>query len=377
MNGRFPALRLPVAPPFAPMESTPVEQLPSGAGWQYEPKWDGFRCLAFRDARTVVLQSKAGEPLTRYFPETVMAVASLPHERFVLDCEIIVFSGSKISYDELMQRIHPSARKVAQLSAKTPATLLAFDLLALGDESLIEEPLSDRRKKLEKFFKGVEVNGVQLSPATGKRPEALGWLRDLEGAGLDGIMAKRKDAPYRSGEREGMVKLKPQRTCDCVIAGVRRAPEADVSQAVEGHATPAAAPGPGEITSLLLGLYDDEGLLHHVGTVAQLPPNAKKGLEKLLAPLHPAAGATDLGGFTGRQPPTEHKAGGHLQKRDYESLRPGLVCEVTYDRFTQDHFRHNPTFLRFRPDKKAAQCDFDQVRPPADMSGRGFDLIGL
>ena len=365
MNGRFPALKLPVSPPFAPMESTPVEELPSGAGWQYEPKWDGFRCLAFRDGRTVVLQSKAGEPLTRYFPETVMAVASLPHDRFVIDCEIIVFAstarGSRISFEELQQRIHPSARKVAQLSAKTPATLLVFDLLALGDNSLIDASVGDRRKQLEKFFKGVEVTGVQLSPATAKRPEALGWLRDLEGAGLDGLMAKKKDAPYRTGEREGWMKMKTQRTCDCVVGGVRRSQSG------------------GEVISLLLGLYDAEGLLHHVGTASQLPPVVKKALDKLVAPLALTEGdVTEGSGFTGKQPPSEHRVAGHAQKaRDFEPLHAGLVCEVQYDRFTQDHFRHHPTFLRWRTDKKAAKCNFEQVRPPEDKKARGFDLIGL
>ena len=261
MNGRFPALSLAVVPPFSPMEAEPAETLPTGAGWQYEPKWDGFRCIAFRDGRTVVLQAKNGEPLTRYFPELVMAIASLPQQRFALDGEVVVFAeGGRISYDDLSQRIHPSARRVAQLSAKSPATYLVFDLLAEEDAALVEQPLSDRRKRLEKFFKGQEIGGLHLSPATARRTEALGWLKELAGAGLDGLVAKRKDEPYHAGERAGMVKIKTEHTCDCVVGGFRRN-------------------GDGAPTTLLLGLYDDEGLLHFVGATDALAPEARLGPE--------------------------------------------------------------------------------------------------
>ena len=164
---------MPVAPPLSPMEATPTERRPTGAGWIFEPKWDGYRCVAFRDERVVVLQSRAGEPLTRYFPELVMAVASLPEERFVLDGEIVVIGGDgRLNYEDLEQRIHPSARRVAQLSGRTPATFLAFDLLALGDEPLIDAALSTRRKRLEAFFAAADVAGIHLSPSTTRRPQA-------------------------------------------------------------------------------------------------------------------------------------------------------------------------------------------------------------
>ena len=364
MNGRFPALSLAVTPPFAPMEAEPTGSLPSGAGWQYEPKWDGFRCLAFRDGRTVVLQSKSGEPLTRYFPELVMAVAQLSHQRFAIDGEVVVFAeGGRMSYDDLAQRIHPSARRVAQLSAKTPATLLVFDLLAEDDESLIEKPLADRRKRLEKFFKGQEIAGLHLSPATTKRPEALGWLKELAGAGLDGLIAKRKDEPYRAGERAGMVKMKLERTCECVVGGFRKKVDEN---------------GGGQPSTLLLGLYDDEGLLHYVGATEALPPETRAKVAELVGPLvePPAAAgtpATSTAGFSGRGPGPEGRA---TRPRDFEAVKPALVCEVRFDRMSGDRFRTPPTLLRFRPDKKPKQCTFDQVRPPDDV-GRGFELIGL
>lgn len=350
MKGRFPALSLAVSPPLTPMEAQLVEELPKGAGWQYEPKWDGFRCIAFRDGRTVVLQSKAGEPLTRYFPEVVMALSSVPEPRFALDGELVVIGDDgRLRYDELVQRIHPSARRVAQLSATTPATLLAFDLLAIEDESLTDEPLSKRRARLEKLFKQVEGLGLHLSPATSKRAEALGWLRELAGAGLDGLVAKRRDEPYRSGDREAMAKVKTERTADCVVGGVRRN-------------------GNGEVVALLLGLYGDEGALHFVGTTASLAPELTPSLAEKVAPLVGGEG------FTGRQPAAPGRAG---RVREWEPVKPTLVCEVRYDRFTEEGFRHPPSFVRWRPDKAPSQCRFDQVRPPKKAKGHGLELIGL
>ena len=358
MNGRFPAMSLPVQPPLTPMEGRPAEALPAGAGWQYEPKWDGFRCLAFRDGRTVALQAKSGEPLTRYFPEVVMALANLDRPRFVLDGEIVVIGDrGTLAWEELMQRIHPSARRVAQLSAKTPATFLAFDLIAEGDDSLLALPLVDRRKRLDKFFAKQQVNGIQLSPATVRHKEALGWLRDLEPAGLDGLVAKRLDAAYLPGSREAMVKLKPEHTADCVVAGLRR------------------REGGQDVGALLLGLYDEAGVLHFVGATALLGSDDKKALDKLLAPLL-GAPAGDAAGFTGRQPGAETRLA-HAKSRDWEPLRPALVAEVRFDRFAGDHFRHPPSLVRMRPDKKPAQCTFDQVQPPTARKGHGLELIGL
>ena len=357
MNGRFPSLTLPVLPPLAPMEAKSVETLPTGTGWQFEPKWDGFRCLAFREGRTVVLQSKQGEPLTRYFPEVVMAVANLPHERFVLDGELVIVGAEgRLSYDVLQERLHPSARKVAQLSARSPATYLVFDLLAEDEESLLGKTLVERRKRLEAFFEDVEEGaGVHLSPVTAKRTEALGWLKNLESAGLDGLVAKKTGAKYQSGQRDGMVKLKPQRTADCVVGGLRRGGE-----------------GGREVSALLLGLYDDEGRLHHVGAATGFPASVRKGLDKLLAPL--------LGGpspFDGTAPGAETRFS-HGKSRDWEPLRPELVAEVSYDRFDVDRFRNLTTFLRWRQDKAPARCTFDQVRPPEAPKGApGLELIGL
>jgi ATP-dependent DNA ligase len=350
MNGRFPSLSLPVQPPIEPMEGYPVDDLPANKGWQYEPKWDGFRCLVFREGRTVALQSKTGEPLTRYFPEVVMAASSLPHDRFVLDGELVVIGEGRLSWEDLVQRIHPSARKVAQLSAKSPATLLVFDLLAEGDTSLVERPLSERRRRLERFFADVDTPGVQLSPATQKRTEALGWLKKLEGAGIDGVVAKRTTEPYLGGRRDAMVKLRPERTADCVVGGFRRA-------------------GDGEgVASLLLGLFDEEGRLHFVGSASGFSPTVRKGLLKVLEPLIAAPG------FTGITPSAESRIT-HGKMRDWEPLRPELVCEVRYDHFSGGRFRQVTDFVRWRPDKAAEQSTFDQVRPPP---ARGLEqLIGL
>jgi ATP-dependent DNA ligase len=362
LKGRFPAMSLAINPPLAPMEAREADELPSGTGWQYEPKWDGFRCLAYRDGRTVVLQAKSGEPLTRYFPEVVMAIAALPGARFVLDGEIVVIGeGSRLSHDDLAQRIHPSARKVAQLSARTPATFLAFDLLAEGDDSLLPRPLAERRARLERFFKGARIDGVGLSPASGKKAEAVAWLRDLASAGIDGVVAKRKDAAYEPGAREAMVKFRVTRTLDCVVGGVRRSGEGPAAQA-----------------TLLLGLHDDEGLLHYVGTTAPLAAAAIKGLDKLVTPL------LQPPGFTGRQPPSRpvvssapRPPSSAARPRDFEPLRPALTVEVRYDRFTADQFRGNPVLVRFRPDKKPAQCTFDALRPPRAVKGQGLERIGL
>jgi ATP-dependent DNA ligase len=357
MNGRFPSLTIPVRPPLSPMEARAVETLPAGSGWQFEPKWDGFRCLAFREARTVVLQSKAGEPLTRYFPEVVMAVANLPEQRFVLDGELVIVRGDgRLSFDDLQERLHPSARKVAQLSARSPATFVVFDLLAEGDDALLDEPLAERRKRLEKFFQRVAAagggDGVRLSPVTAKKSEALGWLKSLGPAGVDGVVAKKTAAGYGGGQRDAMVKLKPERTADCVVGGLRRAADGK------------------EIAALLLGLYDDDGRLHYVGAAGGFPDKVRKGLDKAVAPL---AGAS---AFTGTTPTTESRLG-HGKSRDWEPLEPRLVCEVRYDRFDEDRFRHVTTFVRWRPDKPPERCTFDQVRPEAPKGARGLELIGL
>ena len=249
----FPALDLPIVPPFPPMEARLEESLPGGAGWVFEPKWDGFRCLAFKSGDTVALQSKSGQALGRYFPEMVEAVRRLPVSRVVLDGEIVVDVDGHLSFDDLLQRIHPAESRVRRLGAETPAMLLAFDLLVDGDgASLIDRPLPERRRRLEALLAGADAARIHPSPATPDRALAEAWLGDLA-TGLDGVMAKRADVPYRSGERTGMVKVKRRRTADCVVGGFR-------------YQQPSARGADGsEIGSLLLGLYDASGLLHHVG----------------------------------------------------------------------------------------------------------------
>ena len=321
------------------MEALSVDDVPTGKDWQYEPKWDGFRCLVFRDNNKIELQSKAGQPLTRYFPEIAQEAGKLKAKAFALDGEIVVPEGRAFSFDALLQRIHPAASRVERLSKETPALLIVFDLLA--DESgkpLTKLPLAERRKRLEAFArKYFPKNGsIRLSPATTKLAEANKWLKRV-GATLDGIIAKRRDFEYRSGDRSGMQKIKNYRSADCVIGGFR------YNQ------------GKNVVGSLLLGLYDDHALLHHVGFTSTIKAAEKKALteklEKLIAPP----------GFTGDKPggpsrwSTERSA-------EWQPLKPKLVVEVGYDHFTGGRFRHGTTLLRWRPDKAPRQCTMDQVK---------------
>jgi ATP-dependent DNA ligase len=324
--------------PFPPMEALSVDAVPSGPEWQYEPKWDGFRCLVFRDGDTVELQSKSGQPLTRYFPEIVEAVGRLEPRLFVLDGEIVVPSDAAFSFDALLQRIHPAASRIKRLADETPALLIVFDLLAGTDgEALTGLPLRERRVRLE-HFAGKYLNGgdrIRFSPVTTRLSTAKGWL-SRSGGMLDGIIAKRRDADYRSGERTGMVKIKNQRTADCVVGGFRYN---------EGKRV---------VGSLLLGLYD-EGLLHHVGFTSTIKRNEKPALteklQKLIAPP----------GFTGNTPggPSRWST---KRSAEWQPLRPKLVVEVCYDHFGGDRFRHGTRLMRWRPDKAPRQCTFDQVK---------------
>lgn len=332
------AMTLELKPPIPPMEALSVDEIPQGPAWQYEPKWDGFRCLAFRDGERVELHSKAGKSLNRYFPEIVAGVAALDARAFVLDGEIAVPAGRAFSFDDLLQRIHPAASRVRKLAAETPAIFIAFDLLAGSDgHSLIERPLTARRDALEDFaarhLKGHER--VRLSPATVKLAQARGWLRQV-GATLDGIIAKRRDAEYRPGERTAVQKVKNYRSADCVVGGFR-------------YGT-----GSRSVGSLLLGLYDDEGLLHHVGFTSGIAASERRALTERLEKL------TGEPGFTGNAPggpsrwSTERSA-------QWVPLKPKLVVEVCYDHFSGGRFRHGTRILRWRPDKAPRQCTFDQV----------------
>jgi ATP-dependent DNA ligase len=329
---------MPLKPPIAPMEARSVDAVPAGPEWQYEPKWDGFRCLVFRDGESVTLQSKAGKPLTRYFPDVVAAVRALKAKTFTLDGEIAVPHDGAFSFDALLQRIHPAQSRIEKLSAETPALLIVFDLL--GDErgkSLLDMPLSERRLKLEAFAAKAFPTGirVRLSPATTKLPEAKGWLKKV-GSTLDGIIAKRRDAPYATGTRDAVVKVKNYRSADCVVGGFRYGTDSKL------------------IGSLLLGLYDDQGLLHHVGFTSSI---ARADKPALTAKLEKLKGGP---GFTGNAPggpsrwSTERSA-------EWVPLKPKLVIEVCYDHFSGERFRHGTRLLRWRPDKAPTQCTMDQV----------------
>src|SRR5688572_21223335 len=221
----FPRLNLPIAPPFPPMEAATADQLPTGSEWAYEPKWDGFRCLAFRDGDTLALQSKAGQPLGRYFPELVSALKALPTRSFVLDGEIVIIDGQQLAFDDLLQRIHPAESRILKLAAELPATYLAFDLLLDGDGTIVaNRPLDERRSRLDAFFaRHPPAARIQLSPTTTAHEVATAWMRELGAAGLDGVIAKRRSVAYRSGERDGMLKVKRIRTADCIVAGFRHA----------------------------------------------------------------------------------------------------------------------------------------------------------
>jgi ATP-dependent DNA ligase len=324
--------------PFAPMEALSVDEVPAGPEWQYEPKWDGFRCLVFRDGRTITLQSKSGKPLTRYFPDVVEAVRALTAKTFVLDGEIVVPEGRVFSFDALLQRIHPAASRVQKLAKETPAMLIVFDLLQDADGAvLVDEPLTIRRKRLEAFARKyfAQSGRIRLSPATAKLADAKKW-RTRVGATLDGIIAKRRDLPYRAGDRTGMQKIKNHRSADCVVGGFRY-----------NEGKPVAG-------SLLLGLYDQDGKLNHVGFTSSIPnedkPALTRKLEKLIAPP----------GFTGNAPggPSRWST---ARSAEWQPLKPKLVVEVGYDHFSGDRFRHGTKLMRWRPDKSPEQCTMDQV----------------
>jgi len=329
---------MPLNPPIPTMEATSVDDIPAGPEWQYEPKWDGFRCLVFRHGDTVELQSKAGKPLTRYFPDVVESARALSAREFVLDGEIVVPRGRTFSFDDLLQRIHPAASRIAKLANETPALLVVFDLLE--DEHghpLLDVPLAERRLKLEAFAKNnFSGDGVRLSPATTKLSNAKDWLKQV-GATLDGIIAKRRDAPYAAGTRDAMVKVKNYRSADCVVGGFRYGTNSKL------------------VGSLLLGLYDDAGLLHHVGFTSSIARAEKAALTAKLEKLKGGSG------FTGNAPggpsrwSTERSA-------EWVPLRPKLVVEVCYDHFSGERFRHGTRLMRWRPDKAPEQCTIEQVK---------------
>jgi ATP-dependent DNA ligase len=338
----FPPVQLPIRPPYPPAESKPVEEIPTGDGWLYEPKWDGFRCLAFRQGKTVLLQSKAGQPLHRYFPELVEALTKLPQTQFVLDGEIVIYIDNQLSFDSLLMRIHPAASRIRKLSVETPATYLCFDLLVNEEGvALNQRTLAERRSDLDKFFSRIprtDNDDVRLSPASPDRHQAEEWMQERGKLGLDGIVAKRLEEPYHSGERIGMVKIKRIRTADAVIGGFRYAEKG------------------GGIGSLLLGMYNDDGLLDHVGFSSSFNSEQRQELKSIVEPLIGGAG------FTGHAPggPSRWST---KRSTEWQPLKPELVAEVRYDHFSGGRFRHGTKFLRWRPEKKPRDCTFDQLEP--------------
>jgi len=335
------------------MLSSAANALPGGDGWQFEPKWDGFRTLVFRDGAEVLLQSRDEKPMNRYFPELIAPLAAGLPERCVVDGEIVIVGADGLDFEALLLRIHPAASRVKLLAAQSPASFVAWDLLALDDQDLRHEPLAIRRERLEQVLADTRPP-LHLSPATRDRSLAEDWFRRFEGAGLDGVMAKRLDASYRAGERT-MIKVKHERTADCVVAGFRWHKQ-----------------GPGTMVgSLLLGLYDDDRVLHHVGVAAAFTNAVRRQLVTALAPLrqnaldgHPWrdwAEAQEEANARGQRLPGASSRWNRGKDLSWEPLRPERVCEVAYDHMQGSRFRHAAQFLRWRPDKRPQDCRYDQL----------------
>lgn len=348
-------MRLPFQPPLEPMLAKAASTLPEGGGWLFEPKWDGFRAIVFRDGDEMLIQSRDQKPLDRYFPELGSPLrASLP-ERCVVDGEVVIAGDGALDFDALLLRIHPADSRVRLLAAETPASFVAWDLLALGDEDLRAVAQGDRRARLEAVLADARPP-VHLTPATLDRATAADWFERFEGAGLDGVVAKRIEAAYQPGKR-AMLKIKHERTADCVVAGFR------------WHKN-----GPGtHVGSLLLGLYDDEGALHHVGVTSSFTWDRRAELVAELAPLrddplagHPwaewaewaSAGAADA---SGQRLPGATSRWNRGKDLSWEPLRIERVCEVAYDHLQGDRFRHATTFRRWRPDRRPGDCRYDQL----------------
>ena len=352
-------MKLPVTPPVSPMLAKLTRDLPREKGLYYEPKWDGFRCIVFRDGDDVELGSRNEKPLTRYFPELVDALRHELPERIVLDGEVVIAGATGLDFDALSQRIHPAAKRINQLATATPASFVAFDVLAHDDASYMETPYGQRRKALEKHLKKAKPP-IHLTPATQDPDVASDWFSRFEGAGLDGVVAKPADLHYLPDKRV-MLKVKHQRTADCVVAGFRTHKDG------EG------------VGSLLLGLFDDAGTLHHVGVasgfsvarrrelVIEVKPYRKNALKD-----HPWAGWAEAQA-EGRAPGAMNRwnAGKDMT---WEPLRPETVCEVSYDHLQGDRFRHATSLVRWRPDREPSSCTYAQLDSPVPMELR--DVFG-
>ncbi|HYC66101.1 MAG TPA: ATP-dependent DNA ligase [Reyranellaceae bacterium] len=320
------------------MEARQVDELPRGPGWQYEPKWDGFRCLAIRKGKQVELLGRSGKSLARYFPEMVEALAKLKLDRFVLDGELVIPVGRSLSFEALQMRLHPAESRIRRLAGETPSLFIAFDLLQDSDgRDLVKTPLAERRAALERLFRKLGKSAhLRLSDATTSRAIAARWLRRAGAGALDGVVAKRLDEPYRAGER-AMLKIKRLRSADCVVGGFR-------------YATAAK-----QVGSLLLGLYNEQGLLDHVGFTSAIADKERADLTKKVEKLRGGKG------FTGDAPGGPSRWSTERSEQ-WEPVRPELVVEVQYDHVTGRRFRYGTWLLRWRPDKAPKQCTFDQLR---------------
>jgi ATP-dependent DNA ligase len=339
---RFEQLILP--PPIAPMETRQVQRIPEGEVWSYEPKWDGFRCIAFRDGDDVELQSKSGESLTRYFPEIVAALQEAGAQQFVTDGELLIATETGADFDALLQRIHPAASRVRRLAEETPASYVVFDLLVDGKSAFYERTLRARRERLERFVQRnfAQDSTVRLSPATEDPALAKAWLAGSL-ARLDGVIAKQNVA-YAFGSRDAAVKVKRNYTADCVVGGFRTGTN-------------------GTIASLLLGLYDEDGKLHHVGFVGSMSATERARAADLLKPI------VEPPGFTGAAPggPSRWR---RSENSEWFPVRPQIVVEVAFDHTTGRRFRHASRLLRWRPEKSPRQCRMDQLLDPKEPSAR-------
>jgi ATP-dependent DNA ligase len=346
-------LKLPLPLDMEPMLSAVSESgIPKGNGWEYEPKWDGFRTLVFRDGEEVALMSRGGRPMTRYFPEMLPAFRRVRESKFVLDGELVVVGANGLDFGALQQRVHPAESRVRMLSEATPAWFIAFDLLAEGSEDLRKQPLGERRKRLEKLLKGVKPP-IFLTPYTRDLKTAEDWFEKFEGAGLDGVIAKSWDGTYVPGKRQ-WVKIKHQRTADCVVIGWRKSSDGST------------------LGALLLGLYDKKGTLHYVGHTSSFNAAERKELIAKLKPLQTEIPEEEWKANPGRMP-------GGLSRwsrgkdTEWVAVRPELVCEVTYDKLEAgERFRHATGFLRWRTDKRPKQCGFDQIQSVAEFDVRGI-----
>jgi ATP-dependent DNA ligase len=320
-----------------PMEALLVRRLPEGKGWRYEPKWDGFRCLAYKRRTSVVLRSKSGRPLDRYFPDIVSVLAKVPAKNFVLDGELLVEGQAGYSFSALQMRLHPAASRVKMLAQKQPASFVVFDILETDKGmNVMAAPLSERRRMLEDFWKryGSRHKALRLSPQTDSVADARKWLR-TSGWDIDGIIAKKSDDVYVAGERV-MQKYKPLHTADCVIGGFRYGTSSE------------------EVGSLLLGLYDKKGLLNHVGFTSGIPKAERASLTKTLEKL------IHEPGFTGNAPGAPSRWSTE-RSTEWKPLMPTLVVEVAFDHVTDHRFRHGTKLIRFRPDKSPRQCTMEQL----------------